>query len=78
MLIKAGTVHSLGDGVMVFEVQDNSDVTFRLYDWNHMDAKTGKTRDLQVDQALACVDFHQGAISPGFPALDITAPARRE
>jgi mannose-6-phosphate isomerase len=78
VLIKAGTVHSLGDGVMVFEVQDNSDVTFRLYDWNHMDAKTGKTRDLQVDQALACVDFHQGAISPGFPALEITAPAPRE
>ncbi len=78
VLIKAGTVHSLGDGVMVFEVQENSDVTFRLYDWDHVDAKTGKPRDLQVDQALACVDFHQGAVMPGFPPLEITAPVRRE
>jgi len=78
VLIKAGTVHSLGDGVMVFEVQENSDVTFRLYDWDHMDAKTGKPRDLRVDQALACVDFHQGAIMPGIPALEISAPVRRE
>jgi mannose-6-phosphate isomerase len=62
----------------VFEVQENSDVTFRLYDWDHIDAKTGKPRDLQVDQALACVDFHQGAITPGFPALEITAPVQRE
>jgi hypothetical protein len=46
VLIKAGTVHSLGDGVMVFEVQENSDVTFRLYDWDHVDAETGKPRDL--------------------------------
>jgi mannose-6-phosphate isomerase len=78
VLIKAGTVHSLGDGVMVFEVQQNSDVTFRLYDWDHIDAKTGKPRDLQVDQALACVDFHQGAITPGFPTVQITAPVQRE
>jgi len=78
VLIKAGTVHSLGDGVMVFEVQENSDVTYRLYDWDHVDAKTGKPRDLQVDRALACVDFHQGAITPGVAALEITAPVRRE
>jgi mannose-6-phosphate isomerase len=78
VLIKAGTVHSLGDGVMVFEVQENSDVTFRLFDWDHVDAKTGKPRDLQMDQALACVDFDQGAITPGFPTLETTAPVLRE
>jgi hypothetical protein len=44
------------DGV-VFEVQQNSDVMFRPYDWNHVDAKTGQPRALQVDQALACIDF---------------------
>ena len=37
----AGTVHSLGGDIVVFEIQQNSDVTFRLYDWNHVDAKTG-------------------------------------
>ncbi len=78
VLIEAGTVHSLGDGVMVFEVQENSDTTFRLYDWDHIDAKTGKPRDLQVDQALACIDLGQGAIEPVSPALEATTPVRRE
>jgi mannose-6-phosphate isomerase len=78
VLIQAGTVHSLGDGVMVFEVQENSDVTFRLYDWDHIDAKTGKPRDLQVDQALACIDFDQGAIAPVAPVFEPDGPVRRE
>ena len=64
VMIEAGTVHSLGDGVMVFEVQENSDVTFRLYDWDHVDAKTGKPRPLQIDQALASIDFNRGAVAP--------------
>ena len=53
----------LGGGV-VFEVQQNSDVTFRLYDWDHIDPKTGQSRAPQVDQALACIDFAQGAVGP--------------
>ena len=64
VLIEAGTVHSFGDGVVVFEVQENSDVTFRLYDWDHIDPKTGHPRPLQIEQALACVDFIQGAGRP--------------
>ena len=39
VFLPAGTVHSLGGGVVVFEVQENSDVTFRLYDWDHVDAR---------------------------------------
>src|ERR1035437_4974302 len=67
VFIPAGTVHAMGGGVVVFEVQQNSDVTFRLYDWNHVDAGTGKPRPLQVDQALACIDFGKcagGLVSP--------------
>ena len=41
VFIRAGTVHSLSD-VVVFEVQENSDVTFRLYDWDRVDPRTGK------------------------------------
>ena len=41
----------------MFEIQQNSDVTFRLYDWGHVDAKTKQPRPLQVEQALACIDF---------------------
>ncbi len=78
VLITAGTVHSLGDGVMVFEVQENSDVTFRLYDWDHIDAKTGKPRDLQVEEALQCVNFAQGEIKPVTPVQMAPSPAKRE
>jgi mannose-6-phosphate isomerase len=78
VMIEAGTVHSLGDGVMVFEVQENSDVTFRVFDWGHVDAKTGKPRPLQVDQALASVDFDQGAILPVQPEVETAQPARGE
>jgi mannose-6-phosphate isomerase len=75
--IPAGTVHSLG-GVVVFEVQQNSDTTFRLYDWDHIDAKTGRKRDLQVEQALACIDYGQGRIGPVTPVVEATTPVRRE
>jgi mannose-6-phosphate isomerase len=77
IFIPAGTVHSLGD-VVVFEVQENSDVTFRLYDWNHVDTRTGHSRPLQVDQAMACIDFAQGAIGPVVPMVDEVKPVLRE
>jgi mannose-6-phosphate isomerase len=77
IFIPAGTVHSLGD-VMVFEVQENSDVTFRLYDWDHIDSRTGQPRPLQVDQAMACIDFAQGAIGPVVPVVEEAKPVLRE
>ena len=73
IFVRAGTVHSLRD-VVVFEVQENSDVTFRLYDWDHIDPKTGQRRPLQVDQALACINFKQGVISPVTPQIHGTKP----
>jgi mannose-6-phosphate isomerase len=42
VFVSAGTVHALGDNVVAFEIQQNSDVTFSLYDWDHVDAKTGQ------------------------------------
>jgi mannose-6-phosphate isomerase len=77
VLIKAGTVHSLRN-VVVFEVQENSDVTFRLYDWDHIEGKTGKPRPLQVDQAMACIDFSQGEIGPVPPVEEEKKPVERE
>src|SRR6202167_4429944 len=76
--LKAGTVHSLGGDIVVFEVQENSDVTFRLYDWNHVDAKTGKPRPLQVDQALASVDFAECAGGLVAPVVESKTPVERE
>jgi mannose-6-phosphate isomerase len=77
VFIPAGTVHSLCDAV-VFEVQENSDVTFRLYDWNHVDAKTGHRRPLQIEQAMACIDFAQRAIGPVVPVVEEKSPVLRE
>ena len=78
VFLPAGTVHSLGGGVVVFEVQQNSDVTFRLYDWDRVDAKTGQPRALHVDQALACIDFSPGAVGPVVPQVKGTTPMLRE
>ncbi|HUH29289.1 type I phosphomannose isomerase catalytic subunit [Gelidibacter sp.] len=66
VFIHSGTVHTLG-GAVVFEVQENSDVTFRLYDWDRKDPKTGKPRELQVEKAIACIDYNQVEIGPIIP-----------
>jgi mannose-6-phosphate isomerase len=78
VFIPAGTVHSLGGNIVVFEVQQNSDITFRLYDWNHVDAKTGKPRPLQVDQALACINFGERNGGLVTPVTEQTTPVLRE
>jgi mannose-6-phosphate isomerase len=78
VFIPAGTVHTLGGGVVVFEVQQNSDVTFRLYDWGHVDAKTGQPRPLQVDRALASIDFRESTGGLATPFVVTTTPVERE
>jgi mannose-6-phosphate isomerase len=78
VFIPAGTVHSLGGDVVVFEVQQNSDTTFRLYDWGHVDDKTGRPRELQVDQALACIDFIDGAAGLVTPVVEAKTPVECE
>ena len=52
----AGTVHAIGAGIFLFEVQQASDLTYRLYDYGRTDAQ-GRTRELHVDQALAVADL---------------------
>jgi mannose-6-phosphate isomerase len=78
VFIPAGTVHSLGGDVVVFEIQENSDVTFRLDDWGHIDPTTGRSRALQVDQALSAINMAQGAVAPVAPVVEETAPVKRE
>lgn len=77
VLVRAGLVHALED-LVVFEVQQNSDVTFRLYDWDRLDAKTGQLRPLQIEQAMACMDFPQGAVAPVLPVVEAAPPLLRE
>src|SRR5664279_1201194 len=78
IFLRAGTVHSLGGDVVVFEIQQNSDVTFRLYDWNHVVPKTGKPRALQVDKAMACIDYSEGPVGRVTPVVETKAPVERE
>ncbi|GIW76496.1 MAG: hypothetical protein KatS3mg104_1559 [Phycisphaerae bacterium] len=55
--LPSGTVHALGAGCFVAEVQTPSDTTYRVYDFKRIDPATGKERELPVEQALECIDF---------------------
>ncbi len=54
--LPAGRFHALGAGTLLIEVQQNSDTTYRVFDWNRVD-ETGRQRQLHIDQALQCIDF---------------------
>ena len=58
--IPAGTVHALGAGIEVVEVQQTSDVTYRIYDWDRVDAE-GKGRELHTALAVDAIDFEADA-----------------
>ena len=53
-MLPAGTVHALGAGIVVYEVQQPSDITFRLDDWSRLDA-AGNPREMHVEAGLAAV-----------------------
>ena len=78
VFIEAGTVHALGGGVVVFETQQNSDVTFRLFDWNRVDEKTGKPRELHIDDAIKSINFPQGPIGPVAPVPEEDDSVKKE
>jgi mannose-6-phosphate isomerase len=61
LLIEAGTVHAIGGGVLLAEVQQTSDATFRLFDWNRLDAR-GLPRELHREAALECIDFDSAPV----------------
>jgi len=56
MFLPGGRLHAVGGGNLLVEIQQNSDTTYRVFDWNRVDV-TGKARQLHVDQALQCIDF---------------------
>ncbi len=55
--IPTGRVHAIGAGVLLAEIQQTSDVTYRIYDYNRVDKATGKQRELHNDLALDVIDF---------------------
>ena len=54
--IPAGCVHAIGEGIVLYEIQQSSDITYRFYDWDRVDAK-GNKRELHLEKALAVTDL---------------------
>jgi mannose-6-phosphate isomerase len=57
MFLPSGRVHAIGAGLVIFEIQQNSDTTYRVFDWNRVGAD-GRPRELHVPQSLASIDFN--------------------
>jgi len=57
MFLPSGRVHALGAGLVIFEIQQNSDTTYRVFDWNRL-GLDGKPRELHIPQSLASIDFN--------------------
>ena len=66
VFVPAGTVHALGEGILLAEVQQSSNVTFRLFDWGRV-GTDGKPRELHREESLACIDFNRGPVNPVDP-----------
>jgi mannose-6-phosphate isomerase len=74
LFLPSGRLHALGSGLVIFEIQENSDTTYRVFDWNRT-GLDGRPRTLHIQESLDCIDFndHQpvlirtgAAASPGF------------
>lgn len=63
VFIRAGTVHAIGAGLLVCEIQQASNTTFRLFDWNRV-GNDGEPRALHIEKGLDAIDFEHGPIQP--------------
>jgi len=54
--IESGRLHAIGAGMLIYEIQQNSDTTYRVFDWNRV-GLTGVPRQLHVQQSMKCIDF---------------------
>lgn len=69
IMIPAGIVHAIGAGVVLAEIQQMSDATFRVYDWGRV-GPDGKPRQLHLAEALESTDFRAGPVSPLRPSAE--------
>ncbi len=77
--LPSGTVHALGAGMLVAEIQTPSDTTYRVYDFERVDPATGQKRQLHVEQALQCINFDdpnppEPVTTPGDGVAIVEAP----
>ena len=71
--IPAGTVHAIGKGVLLAEIQQPSDVTYRIFDWNRVDEQ-GNSRELHVDEAFDAIHFEGESIQNESDASNVETP----
>ena len=75
IFIPSGRLHAIGSGFLIYEIQQNSDTTYRVFDWNRM-GLDGTPRDLHVEESLASIDFTD--FEPGMDQPDGNTLARCE
>lgn len=68
VFVPAGTVHAVGAGITLVEVQENSDITLRIHDWGRVD-DAGQPRELHIDDALLAIDFGGVPVGPVDPVF---------
>ena len=72
IFIASGRLHAIGAGFLIHEIQQNSDTTYRVFDWNRL-GLDGKPRELHVKESLACIDFNDFEPGMDTPAGDTLA-----
>lgn len=66
VFVPAGTVHAIGGGILLAEIQQNSNLTYRVHDWNRVDDR-GQPRELHLDKAMESISFHSSHAGPSVP-----------
>ncbi len=77
VFVPAGTVHAIGGGILLAEIQQNSNITYRVHDWNRTDAN-GNPRELHLDKAMESIDFESTHGGPSQPVTGTTDGQSRE
>lgn len=67
--LETGTIHAIGAGIVVAEIQQTSDITYRIYDWDRVDAQ-GNSRELHVDQALDAMNYNTTDTQKHYTAIE--------
>jgi mannose-6-phosphate isomerase len=68
IFVPAGTVHAIGPGILLAEVQQQSDMTFRLFDWGRV-GTDGNPRPVHIAESMSCIDFDRGPVAVVHPTL---------
>lgn len=76
--IPAGTIHAIGKGLLIAEIQQTSDITYRVFDWNRVDPKTGQGRELHTELALDAIEYKSRSDYKTVAAPKVNAPVTLE